>query len=480
MNGTGTRRVSKAGAFFCTTIVAMALNTGAAQAQNWVVEKGVLPRGTTYEMRKPNNWNGVLIDDLDFAGSPDVPRYLVLLNNGYAVAGTARRADRTTAYDPAHELIDLINVMDMFAAKFGKPKRTIQLGFSGGGHDTLAFVEQHPDRVDGAVAACAHTPVWLMNSELDSWFTLQTLIAPNLQVVNLPAASNPGLTTAWRAALADAQKTAIGRARIALATTVGQHNAWISATTPEPDPNNIDALQNSMYQMFDQTAAQVGGQSRYMFEQSVPGQPSWNTGVDYVEAFKRGDPAYQRAVKKLYEAAGASLDDDLAKLNAADRVAADPKAVQWWSYPGRTVVGEPKVPVLRIHTNGDGAVPISLVAGYDALVKTMGHQDLYRRAFVNRDGHCNFTGAEVIAAVETVMQRLDNGEWGPVTPTALNKLGAKLDPTSTPKYFNYKQFKYNRTWVPTPQDYLGLFGQPELIRNIPPSRALEETGEAED
>jgi len=126
-----------------------------------------------------------------------------------------------------------------------------------------------------------------MNSELDSWFTLQTLIAPNLQVANLPVASNPGLTSAWRAALADAQKTAIGRARIALAATAGQHNAWISPTTPEPDPNNVDALQNSMYQMFDQTAGQVGGQSRYMFEQSTPGQLSWNTDVGYVQAFKK-------------------------------------------------------------------------------------------------------------------------------------------------------------------------------------------------
>ena len=43
-----------------------------AQSQNWVAERGVLPRGTTYEMRKPNNWNGVLIDDLDFAATPPV------------------------------------------------------------------------------------------------------------------------------------------------------------------------------------------------------------------------------------------------------------------------------------------------------------------------------------------------------------------------------------------------------------------------
>lgn len=453
--------IAAAVALFAAT--SLVPSDAAAQSAPWVAERAVLPRGTTYEMRKPNAWNGVLIDDLDFAATPDAPRYLWLLNHGYAVAGTARRADRSTNYDPAHEIVDLINVMDLFEAKWGKPKRTIQLGQSGGGHVALAFSEQHPDRVDGVVATCAHTPVWLMNSELDAWFALKTLIAPNLQIVNLPSDLS-ALTAAWRAALTAAQQTPVGRARIALATTVGQLPAWISTTTPEPGPNDVTALQSSMFESILSTAAQPAGQSRFMFEHSANGQLSWNDDVDYVQAFKRGDPAYQRATRKLYEAAGASLDDDLDALNAADRVKADPNAVKWWSYPGRTVTGEPKVPTLRIHTNGDGAVPVSLVAGYDALVKTMGHQDLYRRAFVNAPGHCTFNSAEIAAAVETVMQRLDNGDWGSTSPSGLNKLGASLDPASVPRFFNYTQFKYNRKWVPSVDDFLGLHGQEQILR----------------
>jgi len=434
-----------------------------AQSQNWVAERGVLPRGTTYEMRKPNNWNGVLIDDLDFAATPDAPRYLWLVNHGYALTGTARRADRNTNYDPAHEIVDLINVMDMFAAKYGKPTRTIQLGQSGGGHVALAFAEQHPDRVDGVVATCAHTPMWLMNSELDAWFVLQKLIAPNLQIVDLPADLS-GLTTAWRAALSAAQQTPIGRARIALATTVGQLPAWVSSTTPEPNPEDVVALENSMYESLYSTAAQPGGQSRFMFEHSANAQLSSNVEVDYALAFKRGDPAYQRATRMLYEAAGASRDADIAKVNGSDRIEADPKAVQWWSYPGRTVTGEPKVPTLRIHTNGDPSVPPSLVAGYDALVVTMGHQDLYRRAFVNAPGHCTFTPAEVAAAVDTMMQRLEYGDWPATSAVALNRLGRMLDPSTASRYYQYQQFKYNRTWVPTTLDYLGRHGEPELRR----------------
>lgn len=443
------------------------VGSAAAQSPNWVAERAALPRGTTYEIRKPNNWNGTLISDLDFAQTPDAARYLWLLNHGYAVSGTARRADRPTAYDPAREIVDLINVMELFEAKFGKPKRTIQYGHSGGGFVALAMAEQHPDRIDGAVAGCAHLPVWLKNSDLDTFFVLQKLIAPQLQITGVPQ-NTTDLANAWRAALTSAQQTAIGRARIALAVTIGQWPAWVSANKPEPSTDDVTALQNAMFDTVIVLAGTPGGVSRAMFERSAPGQLSWNDGVNYARSFKNGDPAYQKAVKKLYDDAGGSLDADLATLREADRVLADPLAVKWWSYPGRTLLGEPKVPVLRIHTSGDPSVLPAIVQGYDAAVKTLGHTELYRTAFVHAAGHCTFTAAESAAAIETVMQRLDNGDWGSTSPTALNKLGAQLDPSTASRYFKYDQVKYNRAWFPTMIEYLGLHHEEIVTTQRPP------------
>jgi pimeloyl-ACP methyl ester carboxylesterase len=111
----------------------------------------------------------VLISDLDFAQTPDAPRYAAMLKAGYAVAGTARRADRPTNYDPAREIDDLVTVMDRVEQRFGKPRRILQYGHSGGGHVALAMAETRPDRINGAIVGCAHTPVWLMNTELDAW-----------------------------------------------------------------------------------------------------------------------------------------------------------------------------------------------------------------------------------------------------------------------------------------------------------------------
>lgn len=39
-----------------------------------------------------------------------------------------------------------------------------------------------------------------------------------------------------------------------------------------------------------------------------------------------------------------------------------------------------------------------------------------------------------------------------------------LDPSTASRYYQYQQFKYNRTWVPTTLDYLGRHGEPELRR----------------
>lgn len=424
------------------------------------VDRGVLPRGTVWEIRMPTNWNGVLISDLDAATPPTAALQALipaLVSRGFAVSGTGRRADRQANYDSAREIDDLINVIDIVEAKYGKPKRTIYHGISGGGNVALLFAETRPDRIDGAVSSCAHTPQWMMNNGLDAWFVLKALIAPNLDIVNLAGVDLQALTAAWRQAITQAQQTPLGRARIALATTIGRWPAWISSTTPEPDPSNVEALQHSMFESL--LMQSPGGSARVMFENAGRGQLSFNTDIDYSEVFlKGGDENHKHAVRELYRRAGADLADDLDAVNAFPRVSASPQAMKFWAAPGHTVTAEPKVPVLRIHTNGDGSVPISLVQGYDEAVRERGFGDLYRQAFVNAPGHCTFTTGETLAAIETVMQRLDLGDWPSTSPSALNSLAKALDPSSAARYYNYRPFEYGREWFPELRDYTGGFG----------------------
>ena len=418
-------------------------------------------RGTLYRIRVPENWNGTLLSDLDYYKSANSPRNLKLLEMGYALSGTKRRPGRMLAYDPAHEIHDIISVLDIFEEKFGKPAQTIQLGCSGGGTITIAMAEIHPDRIDGAIALCGSTSPWMANTHLDAMFVLKALLAPELPIVDIPIKGDETdrIATEWKKAVQQAQQTPEGRARIALAITIGQWPAWGGpgqAPVDAPDLNNVQGLQESMYQSLMPLLPRRGTFGTTMIELAAPGQIKGNSDVDYGEFYKNGNELYQKAVEKLYSDAGIKLKKDLRKINNFPRIKADASAKQWWGKPGRTHIGEPKVPFLRMSTSGDGLVYPAMVKGYEDLVAEKGYSKLLRIAYVNRWGHCSFTVGEWLAAIETMKQRLDSGQWPNTTPEQMNKLAKQLDNHSKAEFFNYKTVKkYNRTWLPSADDFEG-------------------------
>ena len=421
---------------------------------------GALADGTQYPMRVPANWNGTLIRDLDYASGASNPRWPALLEKGYALAGTGRHRVRLYQYDPIREIANLDRVLTMFDARFNRPKRVIQYGCSGGGAVGLFIAEDFSNRIDGVIATAAHIPVWQMNTFLDGWFVLKALIAPDLAIVDLPIAAAGGadhgtegdLPDSWRRAIDAAQQTPQGRARIALAFTIGQWPAWAGhRLTPQPDAADVAELQHSMYHTLFHNADNPGGESRVRKELAASGQQlSWNTGVDYREFFENGNEAFKKAVRQLYQEAGLNLDADVARVSEFPRVKASPYALEWWNTKGRTAKGTPKVPLLRMHEVGDQQVPLSLVQGYEDLVRANGKDDLYRLAVVNSPAHCNYTAAETMAAVETMMRRLDTGRWDSTEPEQMNALARSLHASDArfTRIAPFAQKKYNRTWAP--------------------------------
>ena len=133
-----------------------------------------------------------------------------------------------------------------------------------------------------------------------------------------------------------------------------------------------------------------------------------------------------REVKALYEAAGLSLDQDLATLAAAPRISADPAARDYLdryiSFDGR--LGG--VPVLTMHTVGDGVVVAQSERAYRDTVTAAGDRNLLRQVYVQRAGHCSFTSAEMIAAFQTLVHRIDTGSWGDLKPGTLNQQAVAL------------------------------------------------------
>jgi hypothetical protein len=133
-------------------------------------------------------------------------------------------------------------------------------------------------------------------------------------------------------------------------------------------------------------------------------------------------------VATLYEAAKADLTEDIARVSAARRYTTDKaKAAFWLGHPARTQRGNPKVPVLRMHTIGDPQVPASQMQVYNAQIRANRKSRFYRPAYVSRQGHILFTVAEAAVAMETLLSRLDLGAWPDTSAKSLNSLAAALN-----------------------------------------------------
>jgi len=124
-------------------------------------------------------------------------------------------------------------------------------------------------------------------------------------------------------------------------------------------------------------------------------------------------------VRALYSAAGLSLKADLATLGKAKRIKASPAAL---AYLSDNIIynGQLPFPVLTMHTTGDGLVPVENESAYRRVVGEAHDSSLLRQIFVHRAGHCAFTPAETITALQTLDLRLATGKWQDLTVPDLN------------------------------------------------------------
>jgi len=156
-----------------------------------------------------------------------------MLAHGYALAGSSYS---TTGWAIAQALPDQISTLNAFGRTCGKPKTTVAWGHSLGGIITAGLLQDYPNRFDAALPMCGVLAggVATWNTALDGAFAFQKLIDPWVQVVNItnPTANLQGA----EAAVAQAQQTAAGRARLALVAALGDTPAGSIRSCPNPPP----------------------------------------------------------------------------------------------------------------------------------------------------------------------------------------------------------------------------------------------------
>jgi pimeloyl-ACP methyl ester carboxylesterase len=417
--------------FFASVVITIFSFAGTARAQAGVsTHTGKLKDGATYLIEVPANWNGTLFlysHGYVVPGSPNPAQDVgdpftrfFMLSSGYALAGSSYA---TTGWAIHEALKDQIAVLEVFEKLFERPKRTIAWGHSLGGIITAGLIQRNPERFVAALPMCGVLSggVATWNTALDAAFAFKTLLAPGtgLQVVNI---ANPldNLDLA-ELVLAEAQGTPQGRARIALVGALGDLPGWFTPLSPEPAATDFAGQETNQFLWDQQVDFPFAFAFRAELEARAQGNVSWNTGVDYRRQLERSIGRQQ--VRALYEAAGLDLDADLKTLNEAPRYSADHEAVH---YLERNIIfdGEIHIPVLTLHTKGDGLVVVQNESAYKRVVDEAGNGGFLRRTFVDRAGHCAFTPAETIAAVQTLVNRMDTGRWHDVDATDLNNAAA--------------------------------------------------------
>jgi len=397
-------------------------------------QTGTFADGATYLIEVPTPWNGTLLlysHGYVVPGSSNPARDVgdagtraFLLGNGYALAGSSYAH---TGWALKEAVPDQLATLDTFTAMFGAPTRTIAWGHSLGGIITAELLQKAPDRFTAALPMCGVLAggVGTWNQALDSQFALQQLLpgGTGLQIAHI---TNPGanLNNA-EGLIATAQNTALGRARLALASALGDLPGWFDPTSAEPAATDYAAQELNQYKWITQVDAPFLFALRAELEFRAGGNPSWNTGVNYSKQLANSTDLAE--VQGLYQTAGFSLDADIATLNNAPRTTADASAV---AYLEQNVVFNGDLsgkPVLTMHTTGDGLVVNTDEQAYRAVVNKAGNGSLLREVFVHRAGHCTFTPAETVAALRALISRLDTGRWAGVTdPSVLNANASSL------------------------------------------------------
>lgn len=395
--------------------------------------QGTLGDGAQWIANVPSNWNGVLLlyshgyGPPAAADAPDPTTQAALLGMGYALAGSS--------YDPSGPWWALGSaVTDQFQTLSsvektvlpGPPSAVYAVGTSMGGLIS-ALEDQNADgRIAGALTTCGLVggALNLNQYQLDGEYAISQLLAPSehIQLTNFtvgpPSFSDSNAAAGELTAAAQAaQATPQGRARLALALSLMNVSPWGDST----QPGIYDFGAQEQGQFDDYTSGLFGSPvnaidfivtARQQLELAAGGESAGTVGVDFAGIVRSS--SYYPEIKALYREAGLSLESDLQELESSASLRPDQAAAMWLQ---RTSVpsGHLQVPELDIHTISDPLIPVQQEDYYASQVRQAGSEDLLRQAFVERQGHCAFTPAEIVAGLQALQARVSSGSWGSLT-----------------------------------------------------------------
>lgn len=357
--------------------------------------------GAPYRIAVPANWNGTLLvyghgyrDKADHPGEPNnrtaelAPNPALataLLAQGYALSGSAYKDNGWAVEEGTH---DLKNVVTYFRDNITQPDRTILWAFSMGTVIGFDSMERFGGIYDGALCGCA---------------------------------VGAGAPQSWDSA---------GDLALAYDTLFGMPSAWGTFGDVRDDidfesevqPKLIAEVSNTAnFPKFEFIRLVVGTPGRGI---NPPPPPAFYPGWLFTDMFfsmearselerRARGPIVQNLnrnynltpAEKMYLASfgipAAVIDGWLLQMNGQRYVDA-PNYARNYVERNANYSGKIKNPVLTMHTVIDPLVTVSQEYEYAETVNKAGRGKYLYQTYTNGNGHCNFTGPQLITAVNAI------------------------------------------------------------------------------
>jgi hypothetical protein len=374
--------------------------TDAAGAPLSTVHTGI-ENGAAYRIEKPLDWNGELVIYAHGYRGQGTTVYVDnpgALRAHYIARGFAWAASsyQTNGYDVGQGVRDSQALIGLFATVTGTAATSVYMtGASMGGHITAVAIEKYRKTFVGAMPYCGS----IGDTELFDYFLDANVTAAALtdNPIEFPAEIPPA---AWGAAFRESVKQ-----RLPLLGT----NLGAGTTSPTFTPLGVkwgEAVERRS------GGDRPGFGSAWAYWNARPGLAP-NTDVPFLFGVYPGLSAGTAGI------ASGNVTDNARTLYQLDN--------QWWlswaeiklnvevlrvratAPPSRdlsgipAVKGDPRIPVLSLHTIGDLFVPLSMEQIYAREVAAHRQSKLLVSRAIRAVGHCEFSPAELQAGFDDLV-----------------------------------------------------------------------------
>ena len=357
--------------------------------------------GAPYRIRVPENWNGTLLifahgyrDKADHPGeidnrnadvAPSAALEAPLLAQGFALAGSAYKDNGWAIKDAIQ---DIKNLAVFFRENVAQPQRTIIVAASLGTFVGFKSMEQFNGIYDGALCLCSAgagaTRLWDSGVPLYLGYDVVFGIPPSWGTVG-EVRDDIDFDTEVLAKLAPELSSIANFPKFEFLRLVAKTPG--RGITPPPPPGFFPGW--AVTDFFFVTEARAELQRR--------------AGGPIVQNL---DQHYELTVAEKTYLAGFGLptpivDAWLAQMNARRNIEAEPSARNYVRN-NTDFNGKIRNPVLTMHTIIDPLLVVANESAYAELIGSQNREELLFQTYTTGVGHCNFTGPQILTAVNAI------------------------------------------------------------------------------